>query len=61
MYLLFIARHTAVSTHSRLKAAGTRLLPLSVSAIVSTHSRLKAAENNINTRMPMHMFQHTAA
>ena len=32
-----------VSTHSRLKAAAIRLLPLSVSAIVSTHSRLKAA------------------
>ena len=35
-----------VSTHSRLKAAGTKIVDELVKGIVSTHSRLKAAGDN---------------
>ena len=50
-----------VSTHSRPKAAGQGRARSALAETVSTHSRPKAAGNNINTRMPMDMFQHTAA
>ena len=36
-------RTKTVSTHSRLKAAGSQMRIVSVSRTVSTHSRLKAA------------------
>ena len=39
----FIERTGAVSTHSRLKAAGVTLALFDMRTIVSTHSRLKAA------------------
>ena len=41
--LLMSSHNSAVSTHSRLKAAGPSVLKVSVGFIVSTHSRLKAA------------------
>ena len=46
MYLLFIARHTAVSTHSRLKAADDKPKEDDKPKTVSTHSRLKAADRH---------------
>ena len=43
MKLCSINLATSVSTHSRLKAAGTKPHELPPGELVSTHSRLKAA------------------
>ena len=43
MYLLFKPGHTAVSTHSRPKAAGSPQNLMYDGYVVSTHSRPKAA------------------
>ena len=55
-------RLNAVSTHSRLKAAGTEPLnPDSLAQLVSTHSRLKAAGTARKMFTNSRLFQHTAA
>ena len=41
-----------VSTHSRLKAAGTGAKKSGISKLVSTHSRLKAAGASLKTLAP---------
>ena len=52
----------AVSTHSRLKAAGVSDSDLSKKSKVSTHSRLKAAGLIPPVRpFALKVFQHTAA
>ena len=50
-----------VSTHSRLKAAGSLLQQLKQQQNVSTHSRLKAAGNKMGGLTRLEWFQHTAA
>ena len=54
-------RRLTVSTHSRLKAAGSNAGCFIAFSNVSTHSRLKAAGSLINLLKPPIMFQHTAA
>ena len=52
----------AVSTHSRLKAAGLLPADINIPNIVSTHSRLKAAGVKKQFgRAANGLFQHTAA
>ena len=51
----------AVSTHSRLKAAGKIRGRLAGLRLVSTHSRLKAAVAKRRNRFQTGQFQHTAA
>ena len=50
-----------VSTHSRPKAAGPRILVLGLLRFVSTHSRLKAAGFSGLSVLTGIRFQHTAA
>ena len=52
---------TLVSTHSRLKAAGSGWVGLFNLASVSTHSRLKAAGTATGSQGDISAFQHTAA
>ena len=52
---------TAVSTHSRLKAAGELGFGGSMALVVSTHSRLKAAGAVFPVGFQTAWFQHTAA
>ena len=53
---------TKVSTHSRLKAAGSLVGANRSLAVVSTHSRLKAAGlGRPVDAVPTAVFQHTAA
>ena len=52
----------AVSTHSRLKAAGSVISPVLRVVVVSTHSRLKAAGCRTMFAVRLWLrFQHTAA
>ena len=51
----------AVSTHSRLKAAGTKVSIMFYISEVSTHSRLKAAGQFLSNKSKLRAFQHTAA
>ena len=50
-----------VSTHSRLKAAGSGIPSPMPCRTVSTHSRLKAAGNQPDRPIHGDKFQHTAA
>ena len=51
-----------VSTHSRLKAAGSNSLTTRLLPYVSTHSRLKAAGSYLDKISSFaNLFQHTAA
>ena len=50
-----------VSTHSRLKAAGTAAFKANPGFLVSTHSRLKAAGKVVAKFVVVFGFQHTAA
>ena len=50
-----------VSTHSRLKAAGSRNPAHIGCKFVSTHSRLKAAGKDNQLTNVVFLFQHTAA
>ena len=50
-----------VSTHSRLKAAGSYEDAFSSAIEVSTHSRLKAAGTEKAVKAEEKLFQHTAA
>ena len=52
----------AVSTHSRLKAAGATHTYIKRQRHVSTHSRLKAAGSILAGKIILYwLFQHTAA
>ena len=51
----------AVSTHSRLKAAGRLKQAIFPTQLVSTHSRLKAAGDFVHNYQIYDLFQHTAA
>ena len=58
----FILAHTAVSTHSRPKAAGSGVTVPSLYFGVSTHSRPKAAGTGLGKKPLLAFeFQHTAA
>ena len=50
-----------VSTHSRLKAAGSDSFRQLAKLVVSTHSRLKAAVGSVARVCQFDGFQHTAA
>ena len=53
--------YQVVSTHSRLKAAGTFPSAAKSWYFVSTHSRLKAAAFDVLLSACAYLFQHTAA
>ena len=55
------AVNIGVSTHSRLKAAGSFTVKICVLFTVSTHSRLKAAGTATGSTICAPKFQHTAA